>query len=175
MAPISPDATARYWLDYSVAGQVHSQQMRVIGSAGSAAANAAFDAVWSQMDSQLLECTIIGMRHAAVGSNITNPVAWTGPASYGSGPGDPYQSAYYYDWVGRGVTGRKVRVSFFGTLLSQFGGDYRLVSGESAIVALVLDAFVADPECWVDISGNVPVWHNYADTGVNAYWRNKIR
>jgi hypothetical protein len=28
---------------------------------------------------------------------------------------------------------------------------------------------------FLDIDFTVPVWKNYANVGVNAYWRNKIR
>jgi len=175
MAPTSPDNTARAWLDYTVAGQAHSQQMRVGVGVSDADVITAFDAAWTEMDSQLLECTITGLRRAAAGTNVSFPVTWTGPASYGSGAGDPYQSANYYDFIGRGVTGKRCRVSWFGTILSQFGGDYRLVSSESTIVADTITALQANASCFLDITGSLVAWHPYADVGVNAYWRNQIR
>lgn len=175
MAPLPPSSTKRYWLDYTVGGFTHSQQMRVVSGTTDAAANAAFDAVWTEMDSQLLLCTIIGMRVAAIGSNATFPVAWTGPSSYGAGVGQAYQTAQYYDFIGRGSSAKRVRVAFFGTINVQVGNDYRVSQLESTAIAPTIAALQADPNCFVDISGSLVAWHAYADCGVNAYWRNQIR
>jgi len=175
MAPVSPDNTARAWLDYTTCGKQHSQQMRVGAGVSDADVITAFDAVWTEMTSQLRLCTVVGLRRAAAGTNLSFPVTWTGPASYGSGAGDPTETANYYDFVGRGVTGKRARATFFGTGLTTFGSNYRLESSESTVVADTIAALQANAACWLDISGSLIAWHPYADMGVNAYWRNQIR
>jgi hypothetical protein len=79
------------------------------------------------------------------------------------------------DFVGRGATGHRVRVAVFGCIIADYGGDYRLTGAESALVGNAIAELTSDVDIFNDIDYENPVWHNYANLGVNAYWRNKIR
>jgi hypothetical protein len=53
--------------------------------------------------------------------------------------------------------------------------DYRLTTGESAPVAAALAVLEAGSGTPVAIDGDPVNFHQYANMGVNAYWRNHIR
>jgi hypothetical protein len=175
LPPVEPSNTQRYWVDYTVAGHGHTLQMRTTDTVLDADAGATMAAFFAALTSQLLVLTIDGFRKAEINSNISFPVVWPGDDTYGAGAGDPYQSAHFMDFVGKGSGGRRVRASVFGVALEQFGGDYRMSAAESTVVADTIAVLTSDVEMWLDIGLNNPVWHNYANMGVNAYWRNKIR
>jgi hypothetical protein len=138
-------------------------------------AGATMAAVFAAASSGMRLQTIDGFRSALPGTNISVPEVWPGAASYGSGAGTPYESAQYWDFVGRGSTGHRVRVALFGAIGVTAGGDYRISVGELSNIAAVLAELTSDGDIFLDIDYQVPVWHQYADSGVNAYWRNKIR
>jgi hypothetical protein len=77
--------------------------------------------------------------------------------------------------VGRGPTGRRVRVALFGAVIEQFGDDFRISGSENALVADAIAVLTSDGDIFLDVEYEVPVWHNYINLGSNAYWRNKIR
>jgi len=177
MAPLDPTNTARVYLDYSTCGENHTAMLRysALGSISDC-----FD-IWQTMlgamNTFLHEIVIIGARASAVGSNITNPVTWTGDDTYGGDPGPHYATAQYVDFIGRTVTGRRVRSAFFGAS-AYFDGttdDFRYQAADFPFVVTCVTALESDPGNAVGIDGLVPVWHLYGNGGVNAYWRNKIR
>jgi hypothetical protein len=175
MAPISPDNTQRFFVDYTVAGYQHTLLCRANSTVTAADAGATIAAFLAAIESSFYEITIDGFRSAASGTNITVPEVWPGAATYGSGAGDPKDTAHYMDFVGRGPTGHRVRVAVFGAIISDFGGDYRLSGSESALVGNAIAELTSDVDIFNDVDYGVPVWKNYANLGVNAYWRNKIR
>ncbi len=175
LAPISPDNTQRFWVDYTVCGYQHTIQMRAGSTVEASDASAQMAALFAVFDSSLYECAIDGFRSAAPGTSISVPETWTGDASYGSGAGSPHKTAWYYGLIGRGPTGRKVRVYLFGAILEDYGGDYRISSAENALVGDAITALTSDGDMWLDVDYQVPVWHTYINVGPNAYWRNKIR
>lgn len=175
MPPISPDNTQRFWVDYTVAGYGHTLMCRAGSTVVASDAGATIAAFFAALDSQIVLLTIDGFRSAVPGSNISVPETWPGDATYGSGAGDPYQSAQYLDFVGRGSTGHRVRASVFGVINVQVGGDYRVSAAESSFVGDAIAALTSDGDIFLDVDYQVPIWHNYANCGVNAYWRNKIR
>jgi len=175
MAPISPDNTQRFWVDYSVCGHDHSLLMRAGSTVVASDASATMAAFLAALDGQLFLLTVTGFRSAAPGTNITVPETWLGAASYGSGAGSEYQSAWYYDFVGRGATGHRARAAVFGVVQLASGANYRITPAEATAVGDALDVLVSDGDMFLDIDYEVPVWHQYANSGANAYWRNKIR
>jgi len=175
MPPISPDNTQRFWVDYTVATKGHSLMCRAGSTVVASDAGATMAAFIDALATQFYLITIDGFRSAAPGTNISVPETWPGDATYGSGAGDPKDSASYYDFVGRGSTGHRVRVALFGAKNASVGGDYRVTGAEQSEVTAALAALTSDGDIFLDIDYEVPVWHPYANCGVNAYWRNKIR
>lgn len=175
MSPLPPGNTDRYFLDYTTAGFQHTMEMRADGSGDPAGAEAAFDAVLSELTSQVFLVTIDSFRFQLAGNNFSTLLTWGGPATYGSGAGTPSASANYVSAIGRSTLGHRVKFTLFGMVNATLGGDYRMSPGETSVVGAVLAALVADPLYWLAIDGTVPNWHNYLNVGVNAYWRNKIR
>ncbi len=136
-----------------------------------------FDAFLTALSPSLQQITIIGARVRDLGGSVTYPVTWDGDATYGGGAGDHVNSAMYLDFVGRSIGGRRARIAMFGAT-GPFDGasdDYRLTAAEDLSVAAALAVLEALAACPVAIDGDVVNWHQYANLGVNAYWRNHIR
>lgn len=175
MAPISPDNTQRFWVDYNTCGEDHSLLCRAGSTVTPSDAGGVMAMFLAAFDVQIYLLTVIGFRSAAPGTSITIPQTWPGAASYGVTAGPHYASAWYYDFVGRGATGHRARASVFGAQLIQDGNDYRITPAEQAFVTDALSALTADGDIFLDIDYEVPTWHTYANCGANAAWRNKIR
>lgn len=175
MAPISPDNTQRFFVDYTVCTYQHTVLCRAGSTVTAADAGATMAALFAAFDSAIFATTIDGFRSAAPGTNITVPEVWPGAASYGVGAGQPADTANCYDMIGRGPTGHRVRVGLFGAILSRDGGDYRMSAAEDALVANAIAVLTSDGDIFLDIDYQVPVWKNYINLGPNAYWRNKVR
>lgn len=175
MAPLPSNTTGVVFVDYTVGGEEHTIQCRYSASGSAAGAMTVIADFLAALTSVLETITITGARHRPAGSTITLPMVWTGAATYGSGVATRAQSAWYYDFIGRSPDGRRVRMSVFGAnaMTDIAEGDYRIpIVGAFIGAKAVLDAA---PDDAVTISGDTPVWYTYANTGVNAYWRNRIR
>jgi len=175
MAPISPDNTQRFFLDYTTCGYQHTLLCRAGSTVEASDAGGTIAAFLDAIDAEFRLLTIDGFRSAAPGTNITVPEVWPGAATYGAGAGQAFESAHYMDFVGRGPTGHRVRVAVFGMVNASAGSDYRLTAAENALVSAAIAELTSDAQIFVDIDYEVPIWHAYANVGVNAYWRNKIR
>lgn len=175
MPPISPDNTQRFWVDYEVSGYDHTLMARAGSTVVASDAGATIAALFDALSDGLYQLTVLGFRSAAPGTNISVPETWPGASTYGTTVGPAYTTAQFYDFVGRGSTGHRVRVAVFGATAIQAGNDYRVTPAESAIIGDALDALRSDGDIFLDVDYEVPVWKDYANTGVNAYWRNKIR
>jgi len=175
MAPLSPDSTARVYLDYSVAGYDHTLICRHNSTGTIADAVDALQAFITAASPGVYASTLIGLRASNSGSNITFPLSNTFSTSWGSGAAAGNESAQYYDMVGRSVDGRKVRAAIFGATQVSASDKYRVPYSAGSFWSDMIDALGADVNCFVTISAQTPTWHQYANTGINAYWRNKIR
>lgn len=175
MAPILPNNTARYFLDYSVAGKGHTFQVRCDPEATDGDAIANIDAFMDIVGAFCYPITVEGFRFQQAGSDVSYDVAWTGSAGWGTGTAIPANSAQFYDFVGRDTAGVRVKLSVFGAGLVTSGGDYRIVDSEAGWVSDALDSLVSDATFFWTVGGGIPVWKSYVNCGINAYWRNKIR
>lgn len=175
MAPLPANNTARYFLDYSVAGFSHTLINRVDPEVTDADAASVMDSFMDIVGAFCYPITVEGFRFQQAGLAVSYDVPWTGSAGWGTGAAIPANTAQYYDFVGRDTSGRRVRVATFGAGLVTSGGDYRISPAEATWVADALDALTQDGQMFLTIGGEVPVWKQYANCGVNAYWRNKVR
>lgn len=177
MPALPVESTARLFVDYSTCGEEHTALVR-FGTGGSVSdAMAMLDAFWIAIDPLMYLGTITGARVADIGLTVTYPVTWTGAADFGSGAGSHYQTANYIDFVGRSIGGKRVRLSTFGLIshADTSGSDYRHNASDVAAVAAALAVLEASGDTPVAIDGDPGVWQQYANIGVSAYWRNKIR
>lgn len=175
MAPLPHNNTDIYYLDYTVCGISHTLENRVAGGTTPGEAADAFTQVFAAMDPQLFLVTIDLFRFQAEGSNVSLPVTWPGPSSFGSGAGTPADGGGYAAWVGRSTDGRRVRWTIFGSKVTATAGNWRAYPGENADLDTTLAAFTDAEAVWLTISGEQPVVNQYTNNGYNAYWRNKTR
>lgn len=175
MAPLPPDNTPRYFLDYDTCGHGHTLMCRVNSTAVAADVAATISAFLTDLAPNLYLLTVTGFRFADAGTNVSLPVTWTGDATYGDDVGPEYASGQYYDFVGRSPGGRRVRVAVFGAISLQVGDNYRISVAESTDMQDALAELVSDVDHFLAIDFGTPIWNQYANSGVNAYWRNKIR
>jgi len=175
MAPGDPTLTNALFLDYTVAGEEHTAMVRGQGGTTAADLMTALGDFITAVEGSFFDSAAVGARYREAGSSLTFPVVWTGPAAWGGVTGQHAASAWYIDWIGRSSGGRRVRLALFGPQQMQdlAGSDYRLPN--TGDVGAGITALNAAASTLAAIDGEPVVWYTYANTGVNAYWRNKIR
>lgn len=175
MAPLPTNLTSVLFVDYSVAGEAHTLQCRFLAPGTLAGAKAAVEAVFTAASGSLFDLTITAARFRNQASTVTLPTDWTGGTSFGGVAGVHTDTANYADFVGRSVEGRRVRVALFGwnTIKDSSQQDYRYQN--TGDVAAVLAVLNATTDVFLAIDGAAVIWKSYANGGINAYWRNKIR
>jgi len=173
MAPLPPNSTARYRVSYTVGGEAHDFQVRHNTVSPSAFGTWANDFL-TALAPTLNAVTISGVELALSGSNIFNPVSVTiVNNTYGSGAGGGSAIPNFINFIGRTSGGRRVRLALFGN--KNDATDYRFLSGENAAIDAAIVELQSDPDIAIGIDGLTPVWYNYANAGVNAYWQRAIR
>lgn len=175
MAPLPPDSTARVKIFYQTCGFTHTALIRYKAPNVVADVITEFNSFITACGGLFYESSFIGAQAAALSSNVFNEVAGDWPVAWGSGAGPRYATAQYYDWVGRSVDGKRVRFALFGAQVTHFGDDYRMLSTESTAVDAAVQVLNDAEGSFLSINGFQPIWKSYANMGVNAYWRNKIR
>lgn len=176
MAPLPPESTARFYLDYSDGVNAHTLVARVGAGVSSSSVNVILDAFLSALEPILYLITIIGLRVSSDNSNVTNPVSWTGPATYGSGSMTGENAPREMRFLGRSGDGRRVSVSIYG-----YSGTtpaiYRLLaSGVAPVAAAIVELEnAAASDVFFTISTLPPVWKPYASFNFNSYWEAEQR
>lgn len=177
MAALPSNNTGVFYLDYSAGGEDHTLQIRFGDASSPGEAMTVAHNLLTALDAGLTLLTVRGARVRDQGSNVSYAVTWTGDASYGGSAGAHEKAAYYIDFVGRSLGGRRVRIAVFGMgdAFDATNHDYRYTAAESEIVANAIEQLEAGSAVPVAVDGDVAAWHQYANVGVNAYWRNRIR
>jgi len=175
MTPLPPSSTARLEFDYDTCGYGHTVQVRLSEATTPADGVDAFQSLVAALSPAMFPGVVTGVRLAESGSNIFNPYSDSFDISWGSGSPQAYHTAWYYDFVGRSLDGRKVRIALFGAQSIEYGGNYRITLGELAAINDAWSVLAGATGVFVSINGFQPVWHRYANCGANAYWRNKVR
>jgi hypothetical protein len=175
MAPLPHNSTPIYYLDYDTGDAEHTLEMRVKGDYSDADANTQLAALLAAADGSVKASTVLGLRFQAEGENFSVPVTWTGSTSFGTGAGDHQDEASFLSFVGRGVLGRRVRVTLFGYLGIDDRSSFRIARTASAIVDDMLDVIESNPDSFIDISGSTASYKPYANVGLNSYWQRKFR
>lgn len=175
MAPLPFNSTSVLFVDYTVCGYQHTIQMRFDGDENVADAMVELDAFLDALGNSIYATVINGARFQAEGQDVTQDVTWTGNPAYGVGAGIPADTAYFYDFIGRSQSGRRVRVSIFGAKHQGQEGLFRLPETADAAFSGALGVLRSAEGTFLAIDGQQPVWKRYVNLGPNAYWRNKVR
>lgn len=175
MASLPENNTTRWWLDYATADYQHSLQVRTDNTATLGQVGTFFDDFFSALIPLLAGITVVGLRRAVMGSNISVPQVWSGPSGYGGGTVGDINEPAYVSFVGRDIQGRRLRMFVYG-LVGVSQGDYRWQPAESPAVTDALQVLRTAPTgVSLTIAGLLPTWNNYANTGFNAYYQRKRR
>lgn len=172
LAPLPPSNTERWFLDYTAQDVAHTAIMRTADAIDAIDAAEAFDLVLTALGTGLVEVTIVALRRALVGSNITNPQPTTGlAASYGEVSPSDVNKPLQVTFTGRSSDGRKTRFGMFG-YFSQNDASWRKTTAEedevAATVAQLEGLSIAGR--FVSISGERVFWHQYMNLGYNDHF-----
>jgi hypothetical protein len=175
MAPLPPENTNRYFLDYEGPMGKRTMQFR---SPGILTTNEMVSGITSFINvikpMVYSAVTFTGLRFAATGSNISNPVAWTPITGTAAGTQNASDYPKFVSFIGRSLGGRRVRIYVYGVNV-QVSDDYRLVGTENATVNAGKDFLNGPSGIFSAIDGQKPVWKAYGNTGYNAYHQRKRR
>lgn len=175
MAPLPFNSTSILFVDYSTTVNDHTLLCRFDGDSTGEIAMGVVDDFFGALSPQLGDILILGARVQLIDTNVSFDVAWTGAVGYGDGSQTPASDAIFVDFVGRTITGRRARAAVFGTKTLTGGDNYRAVPGEVAAFDAARAVLEGTTDSFLGIDGNAPIWKQYANTGVNAYWRNHNR
>lgn len=172
MAPLSPDNTIRYKVDYTVNGEQHDFQIRSAGSPS--AIDSLVDAFLNAVSASFYQIAVTGFSYAVAGSNIFLPVSGSILGNtYGSGAGVYEQKAWYADFIGRSTGGRRWRLALYGT--RTLGADFKFATGENADITAGI-AVLNSASPLVHAIDGLPVnVYTYANAGVNSHWQRALR
>lgn len=175
MAPLPSNNTPVLFIDYTVAGEQHTMQARPQTGSSNLDVMGVLADFWAAFDDSIYQTNIDGARGRAEGGVVTLPLTWTGDSAYGTADGDHNNTAQYYDFVGRSILGRRVKLSVFGAVVvvDTVEHDYRLTPSGNVLAAL--NVLKSNSDILGAIDGAQIIWYDYINTGINAYWRNKIR
>lgn len=167
--------TRRYFLDYTINGVLHHLMMRTGDTKSESQASDVLDGLLTILASDLNEFEVQSLRRAENGSDVTNPVTWSGASSYGSGnANDNIGRVLSASFTGKDVTGHKIKFFIFGTK-NLSTGDYRVQRSESSVIADALDYLATLNGFFITIAGEPPVWNQYVNQDVNDHWEKKLR
>lgn len=174
MAPLPDNNTQRYWLDYTTAAGPRSVQFRVdIATLPEVitALNAYLDILLPKTYSSV---TYNSLRYSSAGSDFSFPQVWAPRSGSAIGTMPTNAGPRFIQWVGRDALGRRVRLSAYGTEVTP-DDNYRSTPAEVPLVLSMLN-YLKSVSCpFVTISGERPVWNNYANTGYNVYHQRRER
>lgn len=180
MAPLTPNVTQRYWLDYTTGITEHSAMIRIGEGGGDAQALSFFSQFLAALQPVLSdEFAVLGVRRAALGSNVSFPVAIGALSTFTGTDTDsplPVDAPKEFVWVGRGiVTGRRWKLSMYGIQLP-FPPDYRYSGpifptglGDAIDVLQEFDGII------VAIDGGPITVYEYVNVNNNSYWESEAR
>jgi hypothetical protein len=172
MAPLPPNGTPRFRVNYTNVSRQHTLEIR---SGSSPSAIGTFvDDLFTALVPILYPTVIDNVVFAASGSNVFNAVT-TGIEGNTYGGGSPFQqnAAWFISFIGRTSGGRRARMYVFG--VTMLAVDYRYVAGEQVAVDAAISVINAFGSNLQGIDGLVPIWKSYANGGVNSYWQKHLR
>ena len=175
MTALSPDNTARLYVDYTATGKEHTVIFRPqTGVTIEQLRDWVHD--WLTDNAALFATTTVfhDARHSLQNSNVTNPISWTAVVGTSDVPADVDRAPRFGSFVGRSAQGHRVKFGIYGIAFVD-DASYRWNAAESAGVTNAV-ADLNDLQAKLGtITGSKAVWKQYMNTGYNAYWQRKAR
>lgn len=176
MTPLPADSTARVKIKYTTCGTEHTVQVRFVAPHTVAEVITAFSNFVHDRESLFYLSSVIDVQVAEVLSNVFNSYGGDWPTAWGSGAGSVAAAGQFLDFIGRSTDGRRARLALFGAkVVLDSDGLYRLLSADDTNIADMVNILATATGLFLSINGFQPVWKPYADSGLNAYWRNHTR
>ena len=174
MAPLPPNSTAQFFVDYSAATRNHTFGVRVNGLESPSAFGTHLHSFLLAVSPEFYPITINAVRFQAAGTNFSSPVV-TGEEGTIFGTGTPTvdQAPFALNFRGRTSGGRRSGLEPFG--YKGITSSWRITDAENVNVAAGLAVVIAQANAWLGIDGLKPVWYPYANVVHNAYWQRKVR
>lgn len=172
MAPLPANNTSRVFVDYTDGTNQHTVSCRFDESFSSAEEAVAQMAGFLNAHGQRsFLITIIGARSQGAGESVSLPITWTGDATYGSGLMSPTLAPRQVLYLGRSADGRRIKVSMFGSNLSETDNFRTLASsvGDVGEAIAVLEA-AGLTGAFLTISNLVPLWLGYVSHNYNNHF-----
>lgn len=174
MAPLSPDNTQRFFLDYSTSLLSHTVMVRTTTATSAAAFSTFMDDFLTALAPELSQITIDGARVAQISTNVSIPVTWSGAATYGTGSESAVFRPRQLCFLGRTVNGRRARMFIYGGDFTS-PNDFRIDRAANANIDAAYDVLELNPQFFAAIDGLATVKYNYVDVNFNSYWERKVR
>lgn len=172
MAPLPPEGTPRFRINYDVSGAQHSFQIRSHSSPSDV--GTLVDSFLTALADALYGIVIGTVEFAADNSNIFLPVTSGIEGNvYSSGSPTVTEEPWFYGFIGRSAGGRKWHLDMFGA--RSLGTNYRLEAGENADVDAAIAVLQSAGSAIVGIDDLEVTVYGYANAGVNAHYQRKAR
>lgn len=170
---LDPSNTARAFMTYQVNGAVHTMMVRVGDTVSDGTISEAVGALLDAMDSLLYGSLFVKFERSAPGSNIRLPATWSGPTEWGDGEADQ-NAPTAWSFTGKGTSGHKFALQIFGRSTEQ-NNNWRLAAADDSAIAAALAALETTEDVFNNINGDAPIYNQYANQSMNAYWQRKAR
>jgi hypothetical protein len=176
MAPLPPENTARFWVDYNDGHNDHTLLMRYSPSAGLSAIQAVAADFLAALSPVLYLITITGARAANSGSVISVPESWGGDSTYGSSAQPAASAPLELCYVGRTTTGRMAKWFMYG-FKGIVPGSFRFYPSDDsnldAADTILRNAGLTGKLLAID--GELPSVYPYINIQFNSYWESQAR
>lgn len=180
MAPLNPNNTPRYLIDYTSYAEPHVLQVRFATTELEADIDVALLGIADAMKPLMATSdSILGSRKIAAGSNISIPFPVVGLDGAGTGVTGalvPEMKTSFFSVTGKDATGRDVRVTLFSVFAEDFPSYRQPIGVVAPIYSNWWDACQGTPSApTVTINDEIPFWNPYINRGNNSYFQRKTR
>lgn len=172
MAPVAQTLTPRLFVTYSDGAHEHTISFRTASDDGGALdAMGVVDDYLTQLADSLYLITITKSELAVTGSNVRNPVTWTGAATYGTGVMPLVNAPRYIEFTGKQSNGRRWHLTQFSINVSTpviYGFEPTDVADLDAARAVLIGAFAAGQ--LVGVTGLKVAVNSFVPLGFNDHF-----
>jgi hypothetical protein len=171
---LNPNNTRRYFLNYSTSAAAHTMMLRTTTAVNAFSASFIFNDIFTAWASDLSLVTVNSMEMAEKGTNVRNPVLYSGAATFGAAAEVGNLAPRQICFLGRSTDGRRARLFLFG-YKGATPTDWRFTVADHAAVGTVYNLLNSNPGVFLSISELATVKYNYADVNFNSYWERELR
>lgn len=175
MAPFADNATVRWYLDYQFSGGQHTACFRSSDLGPDSPVPDMIRTLITHLRPKLASSwTSLRLRRSAVGSNLSFPVPFAPIVGGSAVDVTSMEQARFGSFTGRGATGRRVRITFFGLHING-EPDFRVDTAPDPEFTAAINYLRSGTPVFCTVDGTIPVWNDYMNTGYNAYFQRKFR